>query len=237
MEPEITYRRRAKIWRIKETYRKVKLGLLWDIAAGLVEDLVVYAVSCLNKCRTTSLSENVCPRVLFTGIPVDYKKELQLAFEDYIEAHEGMDNMSRACSSACIALYPVGNSSRSWVLWKIETQSRVRQSNVTKFVMSDLVKQAMNSLSRENQELDVRGNAEADVTQQPTLEREREREMIDIVEESAEVPVRNSVETQDVNEPKDQLPEGLTKRMAANDQVQSEEDKNGEESATRTRPG
>jgi hypothetical protein len=61
--------------------------------------------------------------------------------------------------------------------------------------------------------------------------------MIDIVEESAEVPVRNSVETQDVNEPKDQLPEGLTKGMAANDQVQSEEDKNGEESATRTRSG
>jgi hypothetical protein len=33
-----------------------------------------------------STCENVCPRVLFTGAPVDYKKEQQVAFGDYEEA-------------------------------------------------------------------------------------------------------------------------------------------------------
>jgi hypothetical protein len=116
----------AKIRRIKDTYRKVKLGLPWDLPTVLVEDLVAYVVSRLNVRRTTSLSENVCPRVLFTGIPADYKKELLMAFGDYVEAYEGTDNTSCARSSACIALYPVGNSTRSWVLWKIAMKSRVR---------------------------------------------------------------------------------------------------------------
>ncbi len=118
----------------------------------LVEDLVAYVVSRLNVRRMMSLSENVCPRVLFTGIPVDYRKELLVAFGDYVEAYEGTDNMSHACSSACIALYLVGNSTGSWVIWEIETRSRVRRSNMMKLVTSDLIKQAMNVLNREGRE-------------------------------------------------------------------------------------
>jgi hypothetical protein len=60
--------------------------------------------------RTTSLNENVCPRVLFTVVPVDYKKDLLLAFGEYVEACEGTNNTSRARSSACIALHPASNA-------------------------------------------------------------------------------------------------------------------------------
>ncbi len=66
----------AKIRRIKETYHKVKSGLPWELPGQLVGDLVAYCVSRLKIRRTTALPENTCPRVLFTGIPVDYKKEL-----------------------------------------------------------------------------------------------------------------------------------------------------------------
>ncbi len=38
----------AKIRRIKDTYRKMKLGLPWDLLTVLVEDLVAYVVSRLN---------------------------------------------------------------------------------------------------------------------------------------------------------------------------------------------
>jgi len=120
----------AKIRRVKDTYRKVKLGLPWKLPDVLVKDLVAYAVSRLNIRHTTSLNGNVCPRVLFTGVPVDYKKELLLAFGDYVEAYEGTDNTSRARSSAGIALYPASNAAGSWILWKIETRTRVRRSNV-----------------------------------------------------------------------------------------------------------
>jgi hypothetical protein len=129
----------------------VKLGLPWKLPVVLVKDLVAYAVSRLNIRRTTSLSENVCPRVLFTGVPVDYKKELLFAFGDYIEAYEGTDNTSRARSSACIALHPASNATGSWVLWKIETMSRVRRSNIKKMVTTDIIIQAMNSVANESQ--------------------------------------------------------------------------------------
>ncbi len=75
-------------------------------------------MSRINIWRTTALTENVCPWVLFTGIPVNYKKELQLAFGDYVEAYEGTYNTSQACSAACIALYPANNVAGSWVLGK-----------------------------------------------------------------------------------------------------------------------
>jgi hypothetical protein len=142
----------AKIRRIKETYRKVKSGLPWELPGQLVGDLVAYCVSRLNIRRTTSLSENICPRVLFTGVPVDYKKELTYAFGDYVEAYEGTTNTSRARSSACIALFPTGNSIGSWVLWKIDTRSHVRRSNMEKLVTTDMIINVMNAVSEEERE-------------------------------------------------------------------------------------
>ncbi len=72
----------AKIQRIKELYRSVKAGLKWKLPPTLVKDLVAYAVSWINIHRTTAINLNVCPRVLFTGMWVNYKKELELAFGD-----------------------------------------------------------------------------------------------------------------------------------------------------------
>jgi hypothetical protein len=46
-----------------------------------------YAVSRLNIRRTHALSGNICPRVLFTGIPVPYS-ELSVAFGDYVESYQ-----------------------------------------------------------------------------------------------------------------------------------------------------
>jgi hypothetical protein len=93
--------------------------------------------------------------VLFTGIPVDYKKELTCAFGDYVESYEGTTNMSRARSAACLALYPMGNSIGSWVLWKIDTRSRVRRSNVQKLVTTEKIINIMNAVAQEERVQDV----------------------------------------------------------------------------------
>ena len=77
----------VKIQRIKETARKVKAGLPWELPRQLIKDLITYSVSRIKIRRTAALEENICPRVLFTGVPMDYKKELQLAFGDNIEAY------------------------------------------------------------------------------------------------------------------------------------------------------
>jgi len=139
-----------KIRRIKETARKVKAGLPWELPKQLIKDLITYAVSRINICRTTALGENICPRVLFTGIPVDYKKELQLAFGVYVEAYEGTSNTMAERSAACIALYRASNSPGSWVLWKIDSSSRVRRSNVVKLVTTYAIISVINAIAEED---------------------------------------------------------------------------------------
>ncbi len=99
----------AKIRRIKELYRSVKAGLPWKLPPSLVKDLVTYAVSRINILRMTVLNVNVCPKVLFPGLRMNYKKELSLAFVDYVEVYDGTDNMARSRSVPCIALYPCNN--------------------------------------------------------------------------------------------------------------------------------
>jgi len=142
----------AKIRRLKEVYRAVKSVLQWQLPGSLVKDLVAYAVSRINIQRTSALSENIAPRVAFTGMPVQYQKELRFAFGDYVEAHEGTDNRSRPRSEACIALFPVGNSTGSWQLFKISSHTRVRRTNMVKLVTSSLVINAMNARAEEEVE-------------------------------------------------------------------------------------
>jgi hypothetical protein len=127
---------------------------------------------------------------LFTGVPVDYKKELLLAFGDYVEAYEGTDNTSRARSSACIALHPASNAAGSWILWKIETRSRVRRSNVKKMVTTDIIVQAMNSVANESR-LEELEEVEEAARQQPAKNPE---DIGEITEEAEETPARNPVE-------------------------------------------
>jgi hypothetical protein len=83
----------------------------WKLPQVLVDDLVAYAVSCLNIRHMQAFNGNMCPKVLFTGMPVPYK-EPTIAFGDYMEAYEGTDNMSKVRSAACLALCPAGNTSR-----------------------------------------------------------------------------------------------------------------------------
>ncbi len=133
---------------------------------------MAYVVSRMNIRRTSALADNVCPHVLFTGMPVDYKKELSMAFGDYVESYEGTDNTSRACSSACIALYPAANSTGAWVLWKVESQMRVRRTNYAN---------AMLNVTEETQQ-----SAEGEV---PELTQGAVQESESILEQALEEPV------------------------------------------------
>jgi len=115
----------AKIRRVKETYRKLQRGLPWTLPDQLVGDLVAYVVSRLNAQKTTAIQGYVCPKVLFTGRPIDFKKEFSLAFGNYVEAYEGTSNMMVDRSTACIALCPTNNTAGSWIFWKIPQEAEL----------------------------------------------------------------------------------------------------------------
>jgi hypothetical protein len=67
-------------------------------------------VSRLNVRRTGALYSNVSPRVLFTGVKPNFKKEFKLSFGDYVVVHAGMTNTSKERSIPCFALYPCGKA-------------------------------------------------------------------------------------------------------------------------------
>ena len=93
----------------------------------MVKDLVSYAVARLNIRRTTTINVNVCPKVLFTGIKINFAKELGLEFGTYAEVYDGTDNTSRSRSIPCIALYPSSNSTGSWEFMSLKTKTRIRR--------------------------------------------------------------------------------------------------------------
>jgi len=129
----------AKIRRIKELYRSVKSTLAWNLPQVMVNDLVAYAVARINIKRTTAINQNVCPKVLFTGVKVNFKKELELAFGDYCEVYDGADNTSASRSVPSIALYPLGNSTGSWCFMNLKTKTRIRRSHWKAMVTTELI--------------------------------------------------------------------------------------------------
>jgi len=70
---------------------------------------------------------------------IDYKKELNFSFGDYVEAYEKTDNTSTARTSTCIALYPSSNAAGSWILWKLDTNCNVQRTRFVKLMTTEKV--------------------------------------------------------------------------------------------------
>jgi hypothetical protein len=132
----------SKMWRVKETYRSVKAGLAWKLPLVHVEDLTAFCVSRLNLRQMSALNGVVRP---------SFHKVFGLAFGDYVEVYDGMTSTSRARSLPCITLYPVGNSTGSWVFLSLTTRRYLRRSNWIKMVTTDLVVGVVNAM--EDQEV------------------------------------------------------------------------------------
>jgi hypothetical protein len=129
----------------------VKAGLAWSLPVSRVKDLVAYTVSRINLRRTSALHGTLSPRVLFTGCKPSYKKELSLAFGDYVEVHAGTTNTSKERSVPCIALYPCANASGTWNFWSLSSKQYLRRSVWTKMVTNDLVIRTLNGLAEQEQ--------------------------------------------------------------------------------------
>jgi hypothetical protein len=54
--------------------------------------LVAYAVSRINSKQSAAINQNIAPKVSFTGLHMDYKKEFSLAFGDYCKVYDGTNN-------------------------------------------------------------------------------------------------------------------------------------------------
>ncbi len=138
------------IRQLKEMYRTVKAGIPWTLPKSRVKDLMMYCVSRMNLRRTSALDGTVCPKVLFTGLNPNYRKELSLAFGDYVEVHTGTDNTSRERSVPCIALYPIGNAMGTWQFWNLRTKRYMRHSTWVRMRSSELTRTLLTTSQKMN---------------------------------------------------------------------------------------
>jgi hypothetical protein len=112
---------------------------------SLVKDLVAFVVSRINMERSAAINLNVAPKVLFTGTKSDFKKEFPLAFGDYCEVYDGMDNTSRERSVPCIALYPCNNAAGSWAFLNLKSKQWLRRTEWIKMVTNEEIIKQMNA--------------------------------------------------------------------------------------------
>ena len=134
----------------------------------MVQELVSYALARLNIRRTTAINENICPKVLFTGMKINFEKELDLEFGRYTEVYDGTDNTSKSRSIPCIALYPCSNSTGSWEFMNLKTKTRVRRSYWKKMKQSELIVEFMQKFDEK---------AELPAVVEPVLEQEPPQSM------------------------------------------------------------
>ena len=139
-----------KMRRIKDLARSVKVSLPWELPKFLVKDLVAYSIGRLNVRRTTTIASFECPRVLFTGRKINFKKEFDLQFGEYFElplARKDLSSPLAPRTESAIALYPLANASNSWCFLKLQSKVRVERSTWVKMTTNDVVINRMNELA------------------------------------------------------------------------------------------
>ncbi len=132
--------------------RAIIAGLPFQLSRDSLKDLVTYVVSLMNLKRTTSLTDNVCPRVKFTGLRPGYEAEFGLAFGDYMEAYnpraqQESNDVMLTRTKLCIALYPLANRNGSWVFYNLNTRPYIRRTQWKKIYTNQLVINKMNKLA------------------------------------------------------------------------------------------
>jgi hypothetical protein len=119
----------------------------------MVKNLVAYAVSWISIHRTRAINQSVCPRVRFTGMIVDFKKELNLGFGYSSGVFYGTNNTYTSRTIPCIALYPCCNSTGSWEFMSLTTKKRIHHSQWQHMVTMELIVNAMNAFDEEEARL------------------------------------------------------------------------------------
>lgn len=113
------------------------------------------------------MSQNVCARVAFTGMKLDFSKELSLGFGDYCEVYDGTSNTTRSRSIPCVALYPCCNVTGLWAFYSLMMRVRICWMNWKTMVTTFEFIEKMNALDQEAAAPDPVDEVEQAEKQQP----------------------------------------------------------------------
>ena len=136
---------------VKERFRSVKAGILFELTKRLVIELVQFIVGRINIGISQYSVDGLCPRVRLTEIILDAKKELCTGFGYLVVARNKnvvSNDAMELRGEVCLALRPVGNRQGSWRMMKLINGRIVSRSQFKEVPMTDLALARLSELAR-----------------------------------------------------------------------------------------
>jgi hypothetical protein len=135
---------------IKERFRSVKAGLIFQMTKRLVVELVTFIIGRLNLSISQHATDGQCPRVRLTGVILDANKTLRAGFGYLVVARNknvvSNDAMAVRCE-VCILLNPVNNRQGSWRMMKLTNGKVVVRTQFKIVPFTDIAKARCDELA------------------------------------------------------------------------------------------
>jgi hypothetical protein len=141
-----------KIRQVKERVRGFWNTLPFKLTVLLLVYLVYYCVTTINWYpTTTSAFPNVSAREIFLGRKLDYSRDCQLPFGQYVQTHEDADitNSMRERTIGAIAIGPAGNLQGAYNFMSLSTWKVIKRRSWTALPMPEHVVQIINRKAEE----------------------------------------------------------------------------------------
>ena len=125
---------------VKERVRAHVTSLPFILTKLLLTYCVLFCVSRLNLLPSSNSLDKVSPHEQFTGMKLDFSRDLRCGYGDYVQATvPNTDNSMSPRTMGCIALLPTGNTTGSVKMWCLATQTVVTRDQFRILPMPDLV--------------------------------------------------------------------------------------------------
>lgn len=126
---------------VKERMRATEAGLPFKVPRRFVVGIGRAVVARLNIFPASASPDALGPRELFTGIKLDYKRDLKFSVGDYVQTYESLDktNGPEERTRGCIALYPLNNKAGSWKFYSLSSDREISRDDGAILPMPDVV--------------------------------------------------------------------------------------------------
>ena len=132
---------------IKERVRALVTTLPFKLPSLALIHAVYYQVSMINHFpKTSSVDPDISPKALLSGVQIDYKKDCQLKFGEYVQVHDEdmITNTMKERTLGAISLGPVGNAQGSYNFLSLKTWRVIKRKTWISIPMPQHVIEMLN---------------------------------------------------------------------------------------------
>jgi hypothetical protein len=120
------------------------------------KELVSHLVTCLNMFpRRGGVSNNLSPRTLICGLPIDYNLQCRVPFGAYCEVHDEHTptNTMESRTTPAVSLGPTGNLQGTYKFYSLQSRKMIVRRHWTELPMPDRVISLVESIARSDLKL------------------------------------------------------------------------------------